>query len=470
MESDNEEIDAQEPLQPRMSLFEEYGPKLTERMKKKLFAIQCEALKKLTNWFSDIERKDQTAVVQMPTGSGKTGIIACLPYVFGSAVSKKKISLNLKKPMLVIAPGKVILDQLEKNLKSSSSCECFLKEREIITRSDADDALYSVQLVQSSLDLGELQYSKNGNIIVSNAQKFNPHPKPVTWRDLQDDMFSVVMVDEAHHLPSRQWEQIIEKFRQPSTKIIFFTATPNRADGRQITTDGALERFGPTYRLTREKAIEEGYIREVEFNPIPLERPTKYDPADIEKRIHYATLVINEVVQLLGKKDKECPLPGGKKHAALVIARDTTEATLLKEKAQKNHPDMEDCIAEVHSNVHKDIRKLVLEALYNGKVRILIIVSMLLEGFDYPPISIAAIVTRIHSCVKFAQFVGRAQRVVRQPQQEEGVKPEQEKGVKAHIVTHDYFQQRERYEEYTKPSIPVDDDDKRFISLDRDND
>lgn len=464
MESDSEDIDAEEPLQPRMSLFEEYGPKLTVRMKKKLFAIQYEALKKLMHWFSDVDRKDQTAVVQMPTGSGKTGIIACIPYAFGSAVAKKKISLNLKKPMLIIAPGKVILEQLEKNLKSSSTCECFLKEREIITSTDADDALYSVQLVQSSLDLGELNFSKNGNIIISNAQKFNPHPQPTTWRDLPDDMFSVVMVDEAHHLPSRQWEQIIRKFRQPLTKIIFFTATPNRADGRQITTDGALERFGPTYSLTREKAIEEGYIREVEFKPIPSEMPTiRYDPADVDKRIHYAIIVIDEVVQLLEKKDNEHPLPGGKKHAALVIARDTTEATMLKEKAQKNHPHIHNSIAEVHSNVHKDIRKLVLEELYDGKVRIVIIVSMLLEGFDYPPISIAAIVTRIHSCVKFAQFIGRAQRVVRQPEQE---KP----GIKAHIVTHDYFQQRERYEEYIIPSIPVDDDDKRFISLDRDND
>ena len=462
MDSDIEEIDADEPLQPRMSLFEEYGPKVTKRMKLNLFPIQYDALRNLMTWFSDSERKDQTAVVQMPTGSGKTGIIACLPYAFGSAVAKKKISLDLKKPMLIIAPGRVILDQLERNLKSSSQSECFLKEKEIIKSCDADDALYTVQLVQSSFELGELNYTKNGNIIISNAQKFNPHPKPTTWRDLPDNMFSVVMVDEAHHLPSKQWEQIIRKFRQSSTKIIFFTATPDRADGQQITTDGALERFGFTYSLTREKAIEEGYIREIEYKSIPLARPTKYESADIEKRIQYATPVIHEVVQLLEEKDKEHPLPGGKKHAALVIAKDTAEATLVKEMAQKNHPHMHDYIAEVHSNVHEDMRKMVLKELYNGKVRILIIVSMLLEGFDYPPISIAAIVTRIHSCVKFAQFIGRSQRLVRQP--------EAERGVKAHIVTHDYFQQRKRYEEYIKPRIPIDDEDERYTELDRDND
>ena len=252
-----QQADIYEPLQHRMSLFEEYGPKLVPRMKDQLLPIQFDALNNLVQWFSEDEKKDYTAVVRMPTGSGKTGVIACLPYAFGFAVSYKKIDLDLKKPMLIIAPGKVILDQLEKNLKSSSKGECFLKERGIITSRDARDALYSVELVQSSKALRNLEHSKS-NIILSNAQKFNPQPMP--WRDLLPNMFSVVMVDEAHHLPSNQWEQIIQKFRQPSTKVIFFTATPERADGKQITTDDALERCGCAYTLTREQAIENSFI------------------------------------------------------------------------------------------------------------------------------------------------------------------------------------------------------------------
>ena len=141
MDSDNEEVDIDEPLQPRMSLFEQYGPKLKPRMKKQLFPIQYDALNNLVKWFSSEKTKDQTAVVQMPTGSGKTGIIACLPYAFGYAVSKRKMSLDLNKPMLIIAPGKVVLDQLEKKLKSNSN-ECFLKVRDIIKATDAKGALY----------------------------------------------------------------------------------------------------------------------------------------------------------------------------------------------------------------------------------------------------------------------------------------------------------------------------------------
>ena len=51
----------------------------------------------------------------MPTGSGKTGVMCCLPYMLGSAVTERKINLDLSKPILIITPGLVILRQLEKS-------------------------------------------------------------------------------------------------------------------------------------------------------------------------------------------------------------------------------------------------------------------------------------------------------------------------------------------------------------------
>ena len=48
----------------------------------------------------------------------------------------------------------------------------------------------------------------------------------------------------------------------------------------------------------------------------------------------------------------------------------------------------------------------------NGTARIVIIVKMLLEGFDHPPVSTAAICTNIHRPIKLAQFIGCAQRVM----------------------------------------------------------
>lgn len=64
---------------------------------------------------------------------------------------------------------------------------------------------------------------------------------------------------------------------------------------------------------------------------------------------------------------------------------------------------------------------------------------MLMEGFDHPPISIAAVMTKITSPVKFVQFVGRAQRVVRSQQGQENP------NIIADIVSHSFYQQAENY-------------------------
>ena len=62
------------------------------------------------------------------------------------------------------------------------------------------------------------------------------------------------------------------------------------------------------------------------------------------------------------------------------------------------------CVCVLHKKAVQDIK--------NGTARIVIIVKMLVEGFDHPPVSIAAICTNIHSPIKLAQFIGRAQKVM----------------------------------------------------------
>ena len=91
-----------------------------------------------------------------------------------------------------------------------------------------------------------------------------------------------------------------------------------------------------------------------------------------------------------------------------------------------------------------------IEKIQKGVHDIVIVVNMLREGFDYPPFSIAGIVTTsIMSLTKFAQFVGRIQRVVRH----------EEDGVIGDIVTHKYFKQGELYTRYTAPHIAKDEDE-----------
>lgn len=54
----------------------------------------------------------------------------------------------------------------------------------------------------------------------------------------------------------------------------------------------------------------------------------------------------------------------------------------------------------------------ILEAFQQGVIRVLVVCGKLLEGFDQPSVSVAAIVRNVQpsSRVLFAQFVGRAVR------------------------------------------------------------
>ena len=439
-------------LTTRPPKLQQYGPVLRERMKNgTLFEHQIEALDRVVAWFSSPKTTGKTAVVVMPTGTGKTGVICCLPYVFGDAVEKRKVQqLDLSKPVLVIAPNIAILDQLEANLKPEHS---FLLKTKVLQEEDIketrSDVLYQVHRVGKSADLKALILQ--GDIILSNAQQWHKRTDPPAWESLPNDHFSVVMVDEAHHLPATQWEGIVRKFREYA-KVVFFTATPERYDGKKITTDLAIEEHGFAYELKRDEAVRGRVIRDISFQAIPFNNGDyiAYKASDIGLRLAHASYIIDEIVKLLEKKNRELPLPNDKCHQAMVIAKDIEEAKEIARECQKKTS-----AETIHSGLSPGEQKAVMDKLKKGTIAIIVTVQMLLEGFDHPPISVAGIATRIESPVKFAQFIGRAQRVVRETKTR---KPENEL-IKADVVTHQYFQQEDIFEKFSHPIIPEDFDD-----------
>lgn len=421
---------------PQHPKLEYYGKIFSERFmdpRCTLYQKQKDALQSLVKWFSDPKTRDLTAVVVMPTGSGKTGIICCLPYTIAGAIKEKKIAsgqINLKKSILMITPSLNILQQLKEDLSE----EGFLRKRGILIDKDIkENALYTVHTVANSSAVSTLQ-GREAEIILSNSQKWRKNKDGTgtpTYQDLPKDLFSMVIVDEAHHLPASQWEEIVNQFRGHA-KIVFFTATPNRADGKEITTDGAINAKGYAYELSRKTAIDNKLIRKMNFRELefqrgkyeecvpPQRKRTRHEeaPPQISKneitdmkaqlRLKFANEVLVEVKKGLVKKNLEHPLPGSKKHAAIVIAKNIAEANEVRTLCINLGFD-EDKVMLMHSNkLKKAIKKeSAMKEIRTGKAEVVIIVNMLLEGFDHPPLSIAAIVTSIQSPVKFAQFIGR---------------------------------------------------------------
>ena len=73
------------------------------------------------------------------------------------------------------------------------------------------------------------------------------------WLDgLGQDFFDLILVDEAHHNPAASWQQVKQRF--PAARIVNFSATPSRADGRLM--EGEIIYSFPVLR-----AIEAGYVK-----------------------------------------------------------------------------------------------------------------------------------------------------------------------------------------------------------------
>ena len=79
-------------------------------------------------------------------------------------------------------------------------------------------------------------------------------------------------------------------------------------------------------------------------------------------------------------------LPDSVQHMAMIIAGNTIHADLLLELWRNIHPHPDDALAETyHSNLKTYQKKQIMAKLKKKKLPLVIVVGMLLKGFDHPP-------------------------------------------------------------------------------------
>ena len=397
-----------------------------------LLEHQMEALESLEKWFQ-MDNPD-IAVVSMPTGSGKTGILCCLPFTLGGIglqlpdPNKFPIGVpryRFDKPVLVLAPGKEIASQLQQQMHFDP----FLVRRRIIQ--DQSAALPNVRRINETRDLQNERLLRTQDVVLANAQKFRGE-----WEDaLPNDMFELVIVDEAHHYPAQTWYRIIEKFRQHA-KVVFFTATPYRMDGKFMVE-------GPfAYHFTLQQAVQRRIIRQTELDV--LEGPPNDENENYEEGIYQLVLARINEKQVI--KNRDHPLPNDVPHMAMAITGNIAAADRVVD--LWNQTWGEDTAFSYHSDLLPALKRELMQRIRSNQVKLVVVVATLLEGFDHPPVSIAAILSHIGSAPKFVQFIGRAQRIYRS---QDG--PEAD-GICADIITHKFYRkQEEHYQKFIREEL-----------------
>lgn len=336
------------------------------------------------------------AMEQIPVGCGKTGLITLLP--FGCANGR----------VLVIAPNLTILDHLVAAFDITNP-QCFYRTSGTLTELRHGPA---VAELDADANLSDLD---GAHVVVTNIQQLARGGG--RWLDdLAEDYFDLIIVDEGHHNAATSWQDVFERF--PDAKVISLTATPFRADDQPVEGEAI-------YRYPIAEAMRRGYIKHIQAsNVAPSELVFSYRGSE-------QTHTLEEVLRLKERTwfsrgvalAEQCNISivdasiewlkhlreGGTRHQIVAAACSVDHARairrLYEERGWAAH--------EIHSNMPEDQRSRVLRDLSDGVLDVIVQVQMLGEGFDHPPLSVAAIFRPYRSLSPYIQFVGRAMRVTR---------------------------------------------------------
>jgi DNA repair protein RadD len=380
----------------------------------------------------------RNAIVELPTGTGKTALLALAP--FGLSKTRTLILTPSVKLAKDIAASLDVVEHPHDNI--------FVKLGLFTDKSLASNDLFVLRL-EGSVNRGDIE---EHHIIVANYHQLQDVEK---WFAGNQDLIDLIIIDEAHHQAAGTYQEILKFF--PSARVIGLTATPFRSDGKKI--DGT-----PVYKYHFHEAIKDKVIRNIRVSNVSPEQIQLTFLDESTKRY-----TLKEVLDL----KEEAWFNRG-----IALSQDCCDSIARKAKEKldelrRDHSDdRHQIIAGAMSKRHaREIVKPAFEKLglsvgmvssdesdrehnaetfdklKRGKLDVIVHIGMLGEGFDHPPLGVAAIFRPFKSLNPYIQFIGR---VIRR----NGSTPY------SYVVSHLGLNQLQRFQEFRM----FDNDDQGFIA------
>lgn len=371
---------------------------------------QIEAYHKIEQYFNTPSEARKEGIVVLPTGTGKTGVMAISPY----AVSKKRA--------LIITPQTVVANTVMGSLDSLDHKNFWYSSKTINDIANLPAVVhYQKEVTRGTLDLAD--------IVVVNIHKLQERLESSLLRKVESDFFDFIIIDEAHHSEAHTWKKTVEYFAEAN--VLKLTGTPFRSDGVIISGKTLF-----SYPLS--KAMANGYVKSLEnFNYSPdkmiftLDGDSKQysleelrslklkDNEWISRKVALAEEsnlgVIKKSIEKLKIKQSNTNNP----HKIVAVACSIDHANQLKKLYENEGLD----VALVHSDMDKADLAVEFTKIDTHKVDVVINVALLGEGYDHKFLSIAAIFRPFRSDLPYQQFIGRVLRSI-SPADSANISPE----------------------------------------------
>lgn len=339
------------------------------------------------------------AIIQLPVGCGKTGVAAILPF----GLSHKRT--------LVVAPNTIIREGLYADLNISNA-SCFWKRTGVLGTFTSGPFTALVDGPKANID-----DCINSHIVVANIQQLASSTD--RWlSQFPSDFFDLVIIDEGHHVAAESWQKVVRAF--PQARFVSLTATPFRADNKDLL--GEL-----IYRYPFTRAMLNGYIKHIvsaSAHPAAItftarDETTTYtleqilelnEEAWFRRGVALSDECNRHIAEKAIEKLRALQAATGFPHQIAASAMSIDHADQVRAIFQEMGLQAE----TVHSGMNDERKAAVFAKLRNNQIDVIVQVAMLGEGFDHPPLSVAAIFRPYRSLSPYIQFVGRVMRTVDQ--------------------------------------------------------
>jgi superfamily II DNA or RNA helicase len=337
----------------------------------RLWPDQFQALERCRAYLNNPQK---SALIQMPTGAGKTGVIA----VVAMARAPEGISL-------VLSPSEALVDQLRRDIAEGFWATINAPPSWRPSRVELLLPSHSTELAGLMADRG------TSRVLVGTFQALQQiQAQDAALYTSLGRRIATVLVDEGHREPAESWARAVRSLNQPT---ILFSATPYRNDERLFDVSPTH-----TYFLSFANAVASQYIRDVRFIELATD----------ESADNFATAVSTRFKQLL--------------HADAVAA----DAKVIVRAAEyDNVHALFNAFRQVNVSDEHDI--LAFHERFDGSVpgklsqvpnlrirneRYLIHQYKLLEGIDEPRCAVLALYQDFTNARQLVQQIGR---IIRNP-------------------------------------------------------
>ena len=304
----------------------------------------------------DAWRQCHSAMVQMPTGTGKTHLLASVIYDWLKEAEHKSV--------WIVAHRRELVEQIEETV-----------------------ARYGIT-------------PKDGIVKVLSIQWLSRH-----FDDMKDERPSLIVIDEAHHALAGTYKELWRHY--PEAKKLGMTATPCRLNRKGftdlfevlITSDGIAD------------FIKQGWLSPFDYVSIRSNSEDQRLIDGLEKRGADGDFQVKEMDKVLNRRptierlyESVRQYAHGKK--GIVYAVSISHARNITSYYKEHGMNA----VAIDSKTPAKLRKEMVEDFRQGKIKVLVNVDVFSEGFDCPDVEFVQMDRPTLSLAKYLQQVGRGLR------------------------------------------------------------